>query len=198
MIPMDLLYEHGAVTKELQSGEFIYEEGAAPNFYYEVVSGRVRLSNFMADGKEVIQKILGEFEPFGHISIFNAKEHLMSAVADCESVIIKLSAGSFLDILFANPYLMQNFIGCLSKDVHFKLFLTKLMCTASPENLLWSLLEYLKEEGMLVCQDCNKLLLTRQKLANLTGLRVETVIRALKQLERDGKIKIIHGKVICI
>ena len=47
----------------------------------------------------------------------------------------------------------------------------------------------------MVCGVCNKLLLTRQQIANLTGMRVETVIRATKALENRGRVSIIKGKV---
>ena len=38
-------------------------------------------------------------------------------------------------------------------------------------------------------------MLTRQQLANMTGLRVETIIRTMKQMEKEGKLNIIRGKV---
>ncbi|MBO6183854.1 MAG: helix-turn-helix domain-containing protein, partial [Chryseobacterium sp.] len=38
--------------------------------------------------------------------------------------------------------------------------------------------------------------LTRQQMANLTGLCVETVIRTLKKMERDGKLLIENGKIL--
>lgn len=38
--------------------------------------------------------------------------------------------------------------------------------------------------------------LTRQQIADLTGLRVETVIRTLKRLESDSKVQIINSKVV--
>ena len=37
--------------------------------------------------------------------------------------------------------------------------------------------------------------LSRQQLADLTGLRVETVIRTIKQLEKQEYLKIIEGKI---
>ena len=37
--------------------------------------------------------------------------------------------------------------------------------------------------------------LTRQQLASLTALRVETVIRTVKKLEKDGALKIINRKI---
>jgi len=37
--------------------------------------------------------------------------------------------------------------------------------------------------------------LTRQQLACTTGLRVETVIRCIKKMETEKKVKIINGKI---
>ena len=37
--------------------------------------------------------------------------------------------------------------------------------------------------------------LTRQEISNLTGLRVETVIRSIKKLEKDKQLKIKDRKV---
>jgi CRP-like cAMP-binding protein len=36
---------------------------------------------------------------------------------------------------------------------------------------------------------------TRQQLADMTGLRVETVIRTVKKMEKDGKLKIEGHKI---
>jgi len=37
--------------------------------------------------------------------------------------------------------------------------------------------------------------ITRQQIADLTGLRVETVIRSIKSLERKGELSIVKRKV---
>jgi CRP-like cAMP-binding protein len=37
--------------------------------------------------------------------------------------------------------------------------------------------------------------LTRQQIADITGLRVETVIRSIRQLYENGKLAIAKGKV---
>ncbi|WP_238349718.1 helix-turn-helix domain-containing protein [Chryseobacterium cucumeris] len=38
--------------------------------------------------------------------------------------------------------------------------------------------------------------LTRQQIANLTGLRVETVIRSIKKMEREHILKLIGRKIL--
>lgn len=37
--------------------------------------------------------------------------------------------------------------------------------------------------------------LTRKDLSTMTGLRIETVIRTVKKMERQGLLEIINGKV---
>jgi CRP-like cAMP-binding protein len=57
------------------------------------------------------------------------------------------------------------------------------------------LLSYFKKTKKNICPDCNKIKLTRQQIADMTGLRVETVIRTIKQLEEKGEVTIEKGKV---
>ncbi len=59
-----------------------------------------------------------------------------------------------------------------------------------------TLLNYLKKEGSSSTKsDKYQVPFTRQQIADMTGLRVETVIRAVKKLEDDGKLKIVGHKI---
>ena len=67
----------------------------------------------------------------------------------------------------------------------------------SPERRLIKLLDYLRSHNQNT--DTEYLIdLSRQQLGDLTGLRVETVIRTIKHLEKKGQLKIRDGKVILI
>jgi CRP-like cAMP-binding protein len=65
----------------------------------------------------------------------------------------------------------------------------------SPAHRIIALIDYLKTNTRNVCAECSKLLLTRQQIASMTGLRVETVIRVMKELEEQKMITIEKGKV---
>jgi CRP-like cAMP-binding protein len=65
-----------------------------------------------------------------------------------------------------------------------------------PEHRITSLLkQYKKHCG---CPDSEKMRveLTRQEIADMTGLRVETVIRTMKAMEEKGMLKIENRKVL--
>ena len=58
-------------------------------------------------------------------------------------------------------------------------------------------LAYFKEYKKFICEKCHRVNLTRQQIADMTGLRVETVIRTIKNLEHKGDLVIDKGKVYC-
>ncbi len=61
---------------------------------------------------------------------------------------------------------------------------------------LTGLLNYLKSYHDGDCTHCFTVELTRQQLANLTGLRVKTVIRTLKKMEQEGDIIFKDRKIL--
>ncbi|MFD0700410.1 helix-turn-helix domain-containing protein [Myroides pelagicus] len=65
-------------------------------------------------------------------------------------------------------------------------------CNDSQRRIM-TLLEFIKENEMT--NDKFPIDLTRQQVADLTGLRVETVIRTIKDLESQKQVQIKKGKV---
>lgn len=58
LINEELLHKYGAVTKNFQKSEYIFNEGNLPKSYYQILKGRVKLSHNNENGKEFIQTIL--------------------------------------------------------------------------------------------------------------------------------------------
>ena len=57
------------------------------------------------------------------------------------------------------------------------------------------LLDYFKFNQIHISPDESLVILTRQQITDLTGLRVETVIRVIRNLHMSGKLTIKHGKI---
>jgi CRP-like cAMP-binding protein len=65
-----------------------------------------------------------------------------------------------------------------------------------PEHRILRLLDYTKKHIYKLQPDEHfEVDLTRQQIADLTGLRVETVIRSCKALEKKGEIEIKSRKI---
>lgn len=195
MIEIDTLLAWGASFKKISAGEVIFKEGTVSSFYYQLVEGSVRWINIDEEGREFIQELIDPGDSFGELPLFDEKPLAASAIAGSESIIIRLHRSAFIQLLKENPNIHFAFSSLLAQRIRFKIFILKEMVHHAPEHRIISLLDYFKESKRYFCGKGNQLNLTRQQLANLTGLRVETVIRTMRQLHDSGKIKINKGKV---
>ena len=197
MIDIDLLIACGAIFKKVPKGATIFNEGTTCSFYYQLVSGRVRWLNVDEQGKEFIQTIIDPGECFGELPLFDNEPYAASAIADEDSVVIRLHKPVFDQLIKENNELHFKFTRLLAQRVRFKFTLLKALAGHDPENKISTLLNYLKKEHKNFCADCNQLQLTRQQIADMTGLRVETVIRSMRHMHERGELLINRGKVYC-
>lgn len=197
MIDIDTLLAWGGVFKKVSAGEIIFQEGHHSPLYYQLVEGKVRWVNINDQGKEFIQTLIEPGECFGEFALFDDGPFAATAIADEDSVIIRLHKDSFYDILKENPQLHFEFSKLLTQRLRFKFLILKELANHNPENSISSLLKYFKEHQKNICTKCNKLKLTRQQIADMTGFRVETVIRTMKNMQQKGELIITKGKVYC-
>jgi CRP/FNR family cyclic AMP-dependent transcriptional regulator len=197
MIDIDLLLACGAAFKKIPKGNIIFKEGTTCCFYYQLVSGRVKWLNITDEGKEFIHTIIEPGECFGEIPLFDDEPYAATAIADEDTVVVRLHKPVFNTLIKENRDIHFKFSRLLAKRVRFKLLLLKSFACHDPENRIMALLNYLKKENKNFCLDCTQLKLTRQQIADMTGLRVETVIRAMRHMHDKGELLINKGKVFC-
>ena len=195
MIDIDILLAWGAVFKKVNSGEIIFQEGAQSSFYYQLVEGKVRWVNINEEGKEFIQVMIEPGECFGEFALFDDEPFAATAVADEDSVIIRLHKSIFMQLIKENTDLHFEFTRLLTQRLRFKFLILKELANHNPENSISTLLTYFKQTQKNICTKCNRLKLTRQQIADMTGLRVETVIRTMKNMQSKGELRITKGKV---
>ena len=195
MIDINLLLSKGATYRNAEAGEIIFNEGAQAAFYYQLVSGKVRWSNFDDNGKEMLHKIVEAGESFGELPLFDGEPYAASAVADTACSMVRLCTDSFHELLTEYPAIQLLFSKSMAAHLRFKFFLFNTLANHDPQIALSELIEYFNRNGKFICKNCNRLLLTRQQLANMTGFRVETVIRAIRQMQQQDKLSIVKGKI---
>ena len=197
IIDVDILLALGATYKKLKAGDIIFHEGCVCCFYHQLVSGSVRWVNIDDNGSEFIQNMVEPGECFGEIPLFDNEPFAATAIADTECVIIRLHRSLFQQLLLERPDIHFTFTKLMSQRLRFKFLLLKELAHHDPEHSIVTLLSYLKQNKKSICTQCNKINLTRQQIANMTGLRVETVIRAIRHLHEKGALVIEKGKVYC-
>jgi len=196
MIAPELLEKYDASKKSFAKSEIIFEEGYLPTHYYQVISGEVKMSNYNDDGREFIQGIFYKDQSFGEPPLFLNQKYPANAIAVEDAKIYLLSKISFMKLLEENPTVSIKIIENLAQRLYYKSVMAAEMSTHEPEHRVLKLIDH----GIAYFnfkKDDNGYLInfTRQQIGDLTGLRVETVIRTIKALEKKGVLKIINRKV---
>ncbi|MEN2413990.1 Crp/Fnr family transcriptional regulator [Flavobacterium mesophilum] len=196
MIAPELLEKYGAIKKTFSKNEIIFEEGIFPSNYYQILSGEVKMSNYNDDGREFIQGIFYKEQSFGEPPLFLNQKYPANAIAVEDCQIFLLSKTNFMKLLEENPKISIKIIENLAQRLYYKSVMAAEISTQEPEHRVLKLIDhgiaYFKFK-----KDSNGYLInfTRQQIGDLTGLRVETVIRTIKTLEKKGELKIINRKV---
>ncbi|HSQ43965.1 MAG TPA: Crp/Fnr family transcriptional regulator [Ginsengibacter sp.] len=197
MIDTDLLIAWGAAYKKVQTGEIIFKEGNEAHFYHQLETGSIKWVNINNEGVEFIHNIISPGESFGEIPLFDNAPYAATAIAAKDSVILRLHESSFHQLLKENPEILLSFTKLMAQRLRYKFLITKEMTSQNPEQRITTLISHFKKDNQHFCSDCSQLKLTRQQLASMTGMRVETVIRTMRSMHDKGKLKIEKGRVFC-
>ena len=191
-IDLDLLYTWGAIAKEYKKNDIIISEDEVAHFYYQVVEGCVRMFNSNDEGKEFTQGYFCNGQSFGEPPLFIDEKYPATAVAFQDCKIIKLFKEKFLKILDEYPSIQKHFLILMAKRIHGKTKTSKDIINQKPEFRILAFLNAHKKGNV----DQKELVpFTRQEIANFTGLRVETVIRAFAKMKAANKIEINNHKI---
>ncbi|MEP7278196.1 MAG: Crp/Fnr family transcriptional regulator [Bacteroidota bacterium] len=197
IIDIDLLLSWGASYKNIAMHETVFQEGTEGRVYYQLVSGSISLVNITDKGGEFIQDIVYPGESFGEFHLFDDSVYSTSAIATKESVVIRLNKSSFLNMLNEHPKIHFAFSKMLTEKLRFKFLLLKELACFGPEHRISTLFAHFKNTKKNICDNCQQIKITRQQIADMTGLRVETVIRSIRNLHDKGVLVINKGKVYC-
>ena len=194
-IDLDLLFTWGAVAKKYKKNDVIFYEDDKAMFYYQIIEGSVRMYNSNDEGKEFTQGIFINGNSFGEPPLFIDEVYPTTAIAAQNSIIIKLSKEKLMKILEDYPSVKLSFLELMAKRIYDKTMTTKQIINQKPEHRIKSFLENYKKQNQLCSSEKLFIPLTRQQIADFTGLRVETVIRTLSEMNKANKVRIDKHKL---
>ncbi|MFD0931242.1 Crp/Fnr family transcriptional regulator [Psychroflexus salinarum] len=196
MIDPNLLLQHNAELLEVEKGHIIFDYGSKAQFYFQVKSGEVKMNNINRDGKEFIQGIFYAGQSFGEPPLFADVAYPAGAEAITDAEIFRLPKDDFFELLKTHPQVHLKISEALASRLYYKAIMASEISSQEPEHRIIRLLDYTKKHIQnLEEHEILEVNLTRQQIADLTGLRVETVIRACKALEKKGEIEIKNRKI---
>ncbi|RYD76105.1 MAG: Crp/Fnr family transcriptional regulator [Sphingobacteriales bacterium] len=188
------LLEQGYPVKEYPKDSIIYEPGMQPRYVYFISKGEVRMVTVNEEGKEFIQGVFKAGQYFGEPALLVNRPYLAYTIVSKSAEIIPVGKTDFFDILKNDEKFAMNLIEVLSNRLFYKSMMLEELANEKAEHRLQTIINYL----FLEIESGESLKVTRQNLADMTGLRVETVIRGVKLLADKGLIGLRSGKIIKI
>ena len=178
-----------AIERGFMPGEFIFWEGDAPDWFYIVAEGQVKILKHSSLGKEFIVAFFGPGEMFGEVAVFEDKPYPASAQAAAKTKVLAITREDFLSFLAGRPQVALRIINVLGGRLR------------DAQNRLRDLAGERVEQRiartlfMLSSKLGTTLPFTRQEIADMAGTTTETAIRVMSHLKERGIIRSARGKI---
>lgn len=194
LVKKNIALNYGASVLSLRRDEILFHEGDAANFFYQVEEGTVKMVTYSLDGKEFIQGLFYQGDSFGEPPLFCDFPYPGSAKAIIDSKVLRIPKDRFLELLKDHFEIHIELDRILCERLKYKNMILSEISFYDPEHRINSLLSYLKSKSPCSEQPY-QVPLTRQQLADMSGMRVETVIRTIKRMEETGKLLLQDHKI---
>lgn len=195
LINSNLLFSYGAETNCIQASETIFYEGDQPNYYYQIIKGRIKLNHIDENGREIIQSILIPGQSVCELLLFIDEKYPVNAetLSPCE--ILKITKANFFKLLTENMDISLDINKFLSERLYQKFLMMQNNHSLQPDVRVIGALNYFKSYSHNKDKYSFEVYLTRKQLASITGFRIETVIRTIKKMEKENIVKLENSKI---
>lgn len=165
--------------------EEIYAEGEPSDGWYKVISGTVRISKLLADGRRHIAEFCFGGDCFG---LDNVAERVFSAEAVGDVIVMRFPRRATERLIDQNPQLARRLCDMTLRDLaHAQTRMLLLGRMTAPERVASFLLEMSERRDT---RRVVELPMSRNDIADYLGLTIETVCRVLSAFKRAGSVAI--------
>ncbi len=173
-------------------GQFIFREGDPADSFHILMEGSVKCVRTLPDGKEVTLKVLMPGDLFCcDAAVLDGAPHPGSAKPMGGVSVLRLSKKAYYDLLRRNPDAALEVIEYLGRRLNEAQENAKLLALDRAEQRMASLLIKLAARAGVRETDGIRLTvrLTRQDLADMAGIAVETATRIMGQFKRARLVR---------
>jgi CRP/FNR family transcriptional regulator, cyclic AMP receptor protein len=182
------------IVKTFKKGEVIYHQNAVARSFYTIKKGKVQAVYSNTSGKEFIQGVFKSGDCFGVPSLILGLRYPEAAIACTDCELYQIPREIFTKLLQEDSAFQFSMTQMLCKQLLYTKMMLEEIAIEEGEHRLLTLIHYLMRQKDF---DNKELDITKQQLADMSGLRVETVIRILKKVEAKGMIETKRGNIIC-
>jgi len=179
----------GMTEVHYKKGEYIFKEGDPTEYFHVLTSGTVKCVKSSPGGKEAVLKVLAPGDLFCcEAAVFDGKPHPGCALPMGPVTVLKIRKQAYFKLLRESPEAALEIIKYLGNRLNEAQETAKTNALERADQRIASLLSKLAERmgketphGLLL-----DIHLTRQDLADMAGLALETTIRTISALTRKG------------
>lgn len=171
-----------------ERGEIIWLAGSPSQNIDVVGSGFVKMTRSTPQGTEVAIELLGPGQCFGLLVAIEGREYPLSAIAVTNTWYLKIPTRQFMELYNANASLRDHILRGLAPRLRKAHDMMARMSTGRVEQRLAAVLLILMDSygEPLALGTRIAVPLTRQDLAEMAGTTVETSIRVMSKLQKEG------------
>ena len=180
------------IERSFVPNEFVFWDGDAPEWFYIIAEGKVKVLKHSSSGKEFTIAFFGPGEMFGEVAVFENKPYPASTQAVAETKVVGIKREDFLSFLANHSHVALRIINVLGGRLRDAQSRLRGFAGERVEQRLASVLLMLSVKLGLT------LPFTRQEIADMAGTTTETAIRVMSHLRDRGIIRSVRGKVIIL
>ena len=182
-------------------GDLIFQEGGPSAGFYIVINGLVQYGKRSARrGRRRILKLLGPGDCFGEEMLFQSEVCACPGYARAltHTEVAFIERGAFIDFLKRYPSVAHRLCEYLTKQLRvFECKLVELAYEPVEQNLIRLLIILMERFGKPIKEGISlEMALSRQELAELLGVHLDTVIHELSRFREQGVIALSDHKIV--
>ena len=176
--------------KEFEKGEMIFREGAFCDSVWVVKEGRVHLVKYLLDGKVSTTCVMAPGEIFCCLSSLDRRTYPSNAIAAVKTEVVRVPIELFSGLM-TQPAFAQKTLCLFCERLRHVEGRACQMQDSAERRVGRVLLSLSKKFGETIP-------LTRQEIAELSGVTLETAIRVISHLKRQKVVLASQRKTITI
>jgi CRP/FNR family cyclic AMP-dependent transcriptional regulator len=193
----DKLLEKGKV-KVLHDQQILHQKNDLADGFHCVLTGRVRISNFSVEGKELVLTWIQPGNWFGEISLIDGQPRTHDAHAEETTTLLKVPKSVFKQLFIDHHQWSQHIMRLLCQRVRATFSLIDETGCLSLKGQLCKRLS-LMHQGLEEQQSKNmEITISQDALAQLIHSSRQTVNKILQGLQTDKVIALRYGKIVIL
>lgn len=183
------------ITKKIKKGETIFEEGEKLNGVFCIRDGVSKLSKLSSNGKDQIVKLAAKGQVIGQRSVIAEEQVDVKATAVNDMEVCFIPKDCIVQPLKSNPKFTMEVLKTMVNDLKNSNNVILSLSQKSVKQRIAQAVLYLNnnygadDEGFLNVN------LSREDLANVVGTALESCIRSISALKKEGFLKTSGKKV---